>query len=114
MHHPLYLRRKSETMEEYAKRSAKELEKEILKIGPKNVSGFVGETIMGSLVGDVPPAKNYWRYIRNICNKYDVHLIIDECYCGTGTSGKYLCIDYDQISPDFLFISKVGLGFSSM
>ena len=115
MHHPLYLRRKSETMEEYAKRSAKELEKEILKIGPKNVSGFVGETIMGSLVGDVPPAKNYWRYIRNICNKYDVHLIIDECYCGTGTSGKYLCIDYDQISPDFLFISKtLSAGYGAL
>tara|TARA_X000000950_G_C13835524_1_gene628009 strand:+ start:203 stop:1492 length:1290 start_codon:yes stop_codon:yes gene_type:complete len=115
MHHPLYLKKKGETTEEYAKRSANDLEKEILRIGPNKVSGFVGETIMGSLVGDVPPAKNYWKQIRKICNKYDVHLIIDECYCGTGTSGKYFCIDWDNVKPDFLFISKtLSAGYGAL
>ena len=57
------------------------------KIGPENVSGFVAETIMGGLVGDVPPAPNYWKYVREVCDKYDVHLILDEVYCGTGTTG---------------------------
>ena len=25
--------------------------------------GFVGETMMGGLIGDVEPSKNYWKYI---------------------------------------------------
>ncbi len=106
MHHPLYLKKDDETLDEYAKRSAKELEDKILEIGAQNVCGFVGETIMGGLVGDVPPAPNYWKYIREVCDKYDVHLILDEVYCGTGSSGKIYCCDWDSITPDFIFIGK--------
>ena len=96
----------TETLKDYASRSANELEKKILQIGPKNVSAFVAETMMGGLVGDVPPAEGYWKNIRKICDKYNVHLILDEVWCGTGTSGKAFCIDYDKITPDFLFIGK--------
>lgn len=106
MHHPLYLKRDNESLDEYAKRSAKELEEKILEIGSEKICAFVGETIMGGLVGDVPPAPNYWKYIRQICDKYDVHLILDEVYCGTGTSGKVYCCDWDKITPDFIFIGK--------
>jgi len=73
MHHPLYLQRKHESDDEYSQRSAMELESEIIRLGPENVGGFLGETIMGGLIGNVPPAKNYWKYIRKICDKYDVH-----------------------------------------
>ena len=61
---------------------------------------------MGGLIDDVPPAPKYWQYIRKVCNKYDVHLILDEVYCGTGTSGKVYCCDYDNVNPDFIFIGK--------
>lgn len=106
MHHPLYLKKEDETLDDYAKRSAYQLEEKILEIGPHNVSGFVGETIMGGLVGDVPPAPNYWKYIRDVCSRYGVHLILDEVYCGTGTSGKIYCCDWDNVRPDFIFIGK--------
>ena len=55
---------------------------------------------------DVPPTKNYWKYIRSVCNKYNIHLLIDEVYCGMGITGKVYCIDYDKISPDFIFVGK--------
>ena len=106
MHHPLKLKKKYETLDQYAIRSAKYLEKEILRIGPNRVCGYVGEPIMGGLIGDVPPAPNYWKYIRKICTKYKVHLILDEVYCGTGTSGKVYCCDWDDIKPDFIFLGK--------
>ncbi|MBT5400661.1 aminotransferase class III-fold pyridoxal phosphate-dependent enzyme [bacterium] len=115
MHHPLYLQRNGETSDDYAKRSASELENKILEIGPDNVSGFVGETIMGGLVGDVPPAENYWQYIREVCTRYDVHLILDEVYCGTGTTGKIYCCDWDGIKPDFIFIGKtLAAGYGAL
>ena len=115
MHHPLYLKEENETLDDYAKRSAQQLKDKILEIGPEKVSGFVAETIMGGLVGDVPPAPNYWKYIRNICNKYDVHLILDEVYCGTGTTGKIYCCDWDNITPDFIFIGKtLAAGYGAL
>ena len=61
---------------------------------------------MGGLVGDVPPVKNYWKYIRKNLYKYNVHLILDECYCGLGASGKIYCCDYDKVTPDFIFVAK--------
>jgi len=104
-----------ETMDEYALRSAKQLEDKILEIGPEKVCAFIGETIMGGLVGDVPPAPNYWKYVSEVCQKYDVHLILDEVWCGTGTSGKIYCIDWDGITPDFIFMGKtLGAGFAPL
>jgi adenosylmethionine-8-amino-7-oxononanoate aminotransferase len=115
MHHPLYLKARDESLDQYAHRSAKELEDKILEIGPERVCAFVGETIMGGLVGDVPPAPNYWKYIRAVCDKYDVHLILDEVYCGTGTSGKVYCCDYDGVRPDFIFIGKtLAAGYGAL
>ena len=105
-HHYNYEKNKAETEEGYSKRCAIELEKKILEVGPEKICGFIGETIMGGLQGDVPPTKNYWKYIRSVCNKYNIHLLIDEVYCGMGITGKVYCIDYDKISPDFIFVGK--------
>ena len=49
-------KRKNETEDEYAEKSAHDLKKNI-KYWTRKICGFVGETIMGGLVGDVPPAK---------------------------------------------------------
>ena len=105
-HHPLYFKLPNESMDDYARRCANELEDKIREIGPERVATFVGETMLGSLVGDVPPAPGYWKYIREVCNKYDVHLILDEIYCGLGRSGKIYCCEHDGIAPDFLCVGK--------
>ena len=100
---------------EYSKRSAKELEQKIVSIGSENICAFVAETISGGLVGDVPPTKNYWKEIRKICNKYNIHLILDEVWCGTGTTGKSYCFDWDNITPDFVFLSKtLAAGYGAL
>ena len=100
-------KKKNETDLEYSLRSANHLEKKIKEIGAENIAGFIGETMLGGLIGDVPPTKNYWKLIRKkICDKYDIHLILDEVWCGTGTSEKYHCIEWDSVTPDFLFICK--------
>lgn len=106
MHHPLKLRESGESLDDYARRSASQLEAKLVEIGPERVCAYVGETMLGGLIGDVPPAPNYWRYVREVCDRYDVHLILDEVYCGTGSSGKVYCCDWDAVTPDFLFIGK--------
>ena len=79
---------KNETDDEYTERCIYDLEKKILKIGSENICAFVAETVMGGLVGDVPPTKKYWKKIRSLCNKYNIHIICDEIWCGAGTTGK--------------------------
>ena len=54
---------KDETIEEYINRGIDEIEKEILRIGSDKICAFIGETQLGSLVGDVPAAKGYWKKI---------------------------------------------------
>ena len=105
-HNPSLNRLAGESMDDYARRSAKELEDKILEIGPDKVGAFIGETMLGSLVGDVPPAPGYWKYVREVCDRHDVHLILDEIYCGLGRSGRVYCCDWDGVTPDFVCIGK--------
>ena len=112
-HNKFRQKKKNETDLDYENRSVAELEKKILNIGPEKICGFIGETIMGGLVGDVPPTKHYWKKVRKICTKYNIHLIIDEVWCGTGTSGKIYCIDWDEVSPDIIFLGKtIAAGYA--
>ena len=62
--------------------------------------------MLGSLVGDVPAAPGYWKYVREVCDKYNVHLILDEVYCGMGRSGRIYCCDWDGVRPDFVCVGK--------
>lgn len=55
MHHYLKNKYSNESQEEYATRCANELEEKIVEIGPENVAGFVGETIMGGLLETCHP-----------------------------------------------------------
>ena len=99
-------KKKNETFKEHLERSLFELENKIKKNNPETICAFVGETQLGSLVGDVPPQKGYWKGVSKICKKYNIHLILDEIYCGMGRSGKMFNFDWDSINPDFVCAGK--------
>ncbi len=105
-HYPGRELRGGESLDDYARRGAQDLEDAILDIGPGRVAGFVGETMLGTLPGNVPPAPGYWTYVAEVCQRHNVHLILDEVYCGLGRSAKVHCCSWDNVSPDFLCISK--------
>lgn len=44
--------------------------------------------------------------IREVCDRYNVHLIADEVMVGFGRSGELFACDVAKISPDFLVLSK--------
>ena len=104
-----------ESEEDYCDRCVEELKNKILEVGPKNIAGFVGETSLGGLVGDVVPHESYWKKIRRLCDEFDIHMILDEVWCGTGTSGRIYSIDWDQVTPDFIFMGKtLGAGYGAV
>ena len=72
------LKGSDETDEDYVQRLASQLEGEILRLGPENVSMFVAETVSGTTLGCLPAVPGYFQAVRSICDKYDVLLMLDE------------------------------------
>ena len=98
-----------ETIEEYSNRSAQALEDEIQQLGAESVAAFIAETVVGATLGAVPAETGYFKQIREICDRYDVLLILDEVMCGTGRTGNLYACDAEGITPDILCMAK-GLG----
>jgi len=103
------LQRAGETEAEYGRRAADELEKAILELGADNVAAFIAEPVVGATLGCVPAARGYLKRIREICDQYDVLLVLDEIMCGTGRTGTFYACAEDGVCPDILTIAK-GLG----
>jgi adenosylmethionine-8-amino-7-oxononanoate aminotransferase len=95
-----------ESQDHYGLRAANYLEHAILAVGPDRVACFIAETMLGGLVGDVAASRTYWPRIREICSKYDIHLILDEVWCGGGVTGRKYCLEWEGIDPDFVVIGK--------
>ncbi|HTR83581.1 MAG TPA: aspartate aminotransferase family protein [Reyranella sp.] len=98
-----------ESEEAYGRRAADALEKKILELGAETVMAFIAETVVGATAGAVPPAKGYFKRIREICDKYGVLLILDEVMCGMGRTGTLHACEQEGIAPDLMTIAK-GLG----
>ncbi len=87
---------------------AEDLERTILYEGPDSVSAFIAEPIVGATGGALVPKDGYFQRIREICDRYDVLLIIDEVMTGIGRTGKNFGIDHWDTIPD-LIVSAKGL-----
>ena len=98
-----------ETELEYGLRVANELEEEIINLGPENVMAFIAETVGGATAGALTPVIGYFKRIREICNKYNILLILDEVMCGMGRTGSLFACEDEEIIPDILTVAK-GLG----
>lgn len=105
-HNPLYGCYSGISELDYLKKTIDDFKNTISEIGKENIAAFVGETILGGLIGDVPPLKDYWLEISNICNENNIHLVLDEVYCGTASSGTYHCCEQDNVKPDFITLGK--------
>ncbi|MCQ9061771.1 aspartate aminotransferase family protein [Vibrio sp. 378] len=71
------------------------------------VGAFIAEAVRNT---DVQvPSKAYWKRIREICDKHNVMLIIDDIPNGMGRCGEWFTYQAYDIEPDMLCIGK-GLG----
>jgi adenosylmethionine-8-amino-7-oxononanoate aminotransferase len=99
-------KRDDESQEEYGRRVADELEEKINELGAKNVAAFVAETVVGATAGAVVAVPGYFKRIREICDRYGVHLILDEVMCGTGRTGTMMAYEQEGIVPDMVTMAK--------
>ncbi len=77
----------------------------------KNTAAIMVETIMGE--GGVKPIPDKClKYLRKICNKKNILLILDEVQSGISRSGDFFAFEQSKIKPDIVPIAKgIGGGF---
>jgi adenosylmethionine-8-amino-7-oxononanoate aminotransferase len=102
-------KRDGETDQSYGARVADELEEAILRAGAATIAAFIAEPVVGATIGAVAAVPGYFRRIREICDRYDVLLILDEVMCGMGRTGTLHACEQEGIAPDLLLLAK-GLG----
>ncbi len=107
--------RDDETAFEYGQRIANELESKILALGKDNVAAFVAETVVGATSGCLTPPKGYFKRIREICDQYDVLLILDEIMCGMGRTGTLHACEQEGIQGDIQTVAKgIAAGYQPL
>ena len=77
-------------------------------ITPHTVA-FLVEPIQGE-AGVIVPRSGYLKSVREICNRNNVVLILDEIQTGLGRTGKFLAEEHDGIQSDLTLIGKALSG----
>lgn len=106
---PYRLQQENESDEDYAERAANSLDAAIVAAGAENVAAFFAETVSGATLGAATAIPGYFERIREICDRHDVLLILDEVMCGSGRTGSYFAFEQENVLPDIVTVAK-GLG----
>jgi len=94
---------------------ADELRTVIRQEGPENIAAFIAEPVIGTSMSAVVPPPEYYRIIRDICDEYDILLIVDEVMSGVGRTGKKWGIEHWEVVPDIISTGKgISSGYSPL
>jgi adenosylmethionine-8-amino-7-oxononanoate aminotransferase len=100
--------RKAESGEsagDVAKYAAVELEK-LFEKEHEHIAAIIIEPLVQCAGQMAMYSPEYLRLVRDLCDRYEIHLIADEIAVGCGRSGKFFACEHAGIWPDFLTLSK--------
>lgn len=84
---------------------AKHAEEQFEKYGKETAAILVEPLLQGSAGMKVYPPL-YLKKLRELCDRYNVHLIADEIATGYGRTGKMFAFNHAGVSPDIMCLSK--------
>lgn len=67
---------------------------------------FVAEPVVGAALGAVAPTENYFKRIKEICDREDILFIADEVMTGFGRTGKNFAMEHYGVIPDIMALAK--------
>ena len=92
-----------------------ELERTINQEGAESVAAFIAEPISGTSITASAPPQEYWPIVREICDRHNVLLIIDEVLTGVGRTGKNFGCDHYGLVPDLMTTAKgMSSGYTAL
>jgi adenosylmethionine-8-amino-7-oxononanoate aminotransferase len=94
-----------ESAEAFAARCADALEKYVSE-HHNQLAAFIVEPLVQCATGMAMYDAIYLKLAREICSKYDVHLIADEIAVGFGRTGTMFACQQADVTPDFICLSK--------
>ncbi|MBR0878238.1 adenosylmethionine-8-amino-7-oxononanoate aminotransferase [Bradyrhizobium japonicum] len=94
---------------QFVARLAAELEAEFQRLGPDTVAAFLSEPVVGATAGAVTAPDDYFKAVREICDRHGALLILDEVMSGMGRTGTTHAWEQEGVAPDIQAIAK-GLG----
>jgi L-lysine 6-transaminase len=79
-----------------------------------NAAAFIAETIQGE-GGDNHFRPEFFKSVRELCDRYGVMFILDEVQCGMGITGKWWAYEHMNVKPDLICFGKKSqvCGFAS-
>lgn len=90
-------------------------QKVINRLGADTISALICEPITGASGAGITPPDEYFPIIRDMCNKNNILLIIDEVITGFGRTGANFASNHWGIIPDMITFGKgVGSGYGPM
>jgi adenosylmethionine-8-amino-7-oxononanoate aminotransferase len=82
--------------------------------GAESVAAFIVEPI-GNTGGIITPKDEYFKIIREICDKFNVLLIFDEVLTGFGRTGQMFAAQTFNTTPDILCMGKgISSGYAPL
>lgn len=82
------------------------LDRAIAEAGSETVAAFIAEPVIGASAGAVVPHPDYYRVVRETCDRHGVLFIADEVMCGMGRTGRWFAIEHWGVEPDILTLGK--------
>ena len=95
----------SDKSEDATNKAVKELES-VLKTRAHEIAGFILEPLIQCAGSMHMYSPLYLKKARELCDKYNVHLIADEIAVGFGRTGTMFACEQADITPDFMTLSK--------
>jgi adenosylmethionine-8-amino-7-oxononanoate aminotransferase len=91
------------------------LDAAIRRLGADSVAAFIAEPVGGSSTGAATPRPEYFRTIREICDRHQVLFVADEILCGAGRTGTWWAIEPYGVAPDLMTLGKgISGGYAAL
>lgn len=81
------------------------LERRIEELGAERIAAVMVEPVFGS-GGVIVPPRGYLGRLREVCDRHEVLLIVDEVITGFGRTGTWFACEHEGISPDLITFAK--------
>ncbi|MFL5897519.1 MAG: aspartate aminotransferase family protein [Solirubrobacterales bacterium] len=81
------------------------LERQVESLGADRVAAVIVEPVFGS-GGVIVPPPGYLQRLREICDRHDVLLIVDEVITGFGRTGVWFACEHEAVVPDLITFAK--------